>query len=71
MYLKNLSKQASNNFKSSNAKNQLLINPLKEHRSMIILKRRFKNCVRRLIVLNKGKEEKKIKIIELINFITA
>jgi hypothetical protein len=47
------------------------MNPLRDHRSMVYLKKRFKNSVRRLIVLNKGKEQKKIKIIELINFIKA
>jgi hypothetical protein len=49
----------------------VLLNPLREHRSHIEMRKRFKNSVRRLIVLNKGKEGKKIKIIELINFIRA
>ena len=32
---------------------------------------RFRKCVRRLLVLNKGKEGRKLKIVELIEFIRS
>jgi hypothetical protein len=32
---------------------------------------KFKKCVRRLLVLNKGKEGRKLKIVELIEFIRS
>lgn len=44
---------------------------LTDHFESNDVRARFRKCVRRLLVLNKGKEGRKLKIVELIEFIRS
>ena len=51
--------------------NQKMPSTLTDHFESNDVRARFRKCVRRLLVLNKGKEGRKLKIVELIEFIRS
>ena len=55
----------------TNRMNHRMPSTLTDHVETIDVRAKFKNCVRRLLVLNKGKEGRKLKIVELIEFIRS
>jgi hypothetical protein len=55
----------------TNRMNHKMPSTLTDHVETIDVKAKFRNCVRRLLVLNKGKEGRKLKIVELIEFIRS